>query len=70
MDKNQERQTSENAAIQFAACEKRFQGKSLLEEIALVLPDYFVAEKIGMEKEKIEMFFYNGQKFCLKVLEM
>ncbi len=52
--------------MQFAACEKQFQGRSLLEEIAPILPDYFFAKEIDMKEDAIEMRFFNGQTFLLK----
>ncbi len=66
MDKKQKRQTNEKAAIQYAAREEGFEGKSLLEEIALILPDYFLAKDIKVKEEAIEMCFFNGQTFHLK----
>ena len=66
MDEKQKRQTREAEAIEAVANENEFEGEDLLEEIALLLPDYFETKEIKITEGAIEMRFYNGQAFSLK----
>lgn len=58
------RTKEKNALFKLAKNEPRFPAGDLLQEIAPLLEDYFVAE-VGMGARTITLFFPNGQKFKL-----
>ena len=58
-----------NALVKSAKNEPRFPADDLLQEIAPLLEDYFVAE-LGMRAHAITLFFPNGQKFKLTAQEI
>ena len=49
--------------------EKHFSAESLLAEVGALLPDFFVARKIVMGTNQIQLSFYNGQNFCLTLIK-
>ncbi len=58
------RTKEKNALFKLAKDEPRFPADELLQELAPLLEEYFVAE-LGMRAHAITLFFPNGQKFKL-----
>lgn len=58
--KNKQTTNPEQAAIFDATREKPIENADLLDEIGLILPDYFMTKSMSRSAQSLQIKFYNG----------